>query len=994
VKPERWPQVREVLDRAIGLSARERVSYLDTACSGDGDLRSEVDALLRSYEEAGGAFLESPAAGLVGALLDVGAGSSRIGRRIGVYRIVEKIGHGGMGEVYRAVRADGQYTMEVAIKLVRGGFDGDSLAERFRNERQILASLEHPNIARLLDGGSDDGVPYLVMELIEGTRIDSYCDERRLSVTDRLHLFRQICAAVQYAHQRLVIHRDLKPSNILVTREGSPKLLDFGIATILDRADRAHSTRAGPMTPEYASPEQIRGEPITTASDVYALGIVLYELLTGRSPYVCDPRSPLDLARAVCETDLVRPSMAVLRPPLAREGREAREAREGDEGKTRAPEDLSGSREGSPARLRRRLSGDLDAIVLKSLRKEPSRRYPTVDQLSEDIRRHLEGLPVTAARGSLRYRAGKFVARHKLGMAAVATVLVAVLGGAYSTWRQARIARRQAAIAESERARAERRFGDVRKLANSVIFELHDSIQDLPGATAARKLLVERALEYLDSLAGESKGDASLQGELADAYQRIGDVQGGPFGPNVGDTALALASYRKALGIRQALMVADPHGVTKTVRFAEASRLLGSALAVNGDMSGARANLHRAVEALEAQLPSHGQEPAVLAELTRDYSAEADILASILSVHNMLDVDGALALRKRQLATAEQLLELEPGRTDAQRLLAAARSGMGDQLLLTGQRREALEHYVDAREIFASMAGATTTTRGLLDVHDAHYRLSTVQLANGQLDQALASTRTALALMRELRSRDPQNTQASLVMAADLANLADIESRLGRRGEAEDALVKALAIDADLRRKHPHTPEFRHLRCQRLQAAGDVSARFGEAAQALRYYGQDADVLQEMKREDPANGGVHLLLALASNGTAAVQARIGQLSAASRTYTMALEALAADRAAKSPGGDVVYASATSYAGLGDVEAMLAASARGPVQRIAHLRQALTWYDLSLGEWRTVAEPGLVSPSGYDCIPAWIAAEKRARAVAALTGPRLPRGRAP
>jgi non-specific serine/threonine protein kinase/serine/threonine-protein kinase len=974
VKPERWPQVREVLDRAIALPADERVSYLDEACSGDADLRREVDSLLRSYDGAGGTFLEDPVADLGGAILDMGARPNRIGRRIGVYQIMEEIGRGGMGEVYRAARADGQYTKEVAIKLVRGGFDGGSLSERFRNERQILASLDHPNIARLLDGGSDDGIPYLVMELIEGTRIDLYCDERRLAVTDRLHLFRQICAAVQYAHQRLVIHRDLKPSNILVTREGSPKLLDFGIATILDRADRAHTTRAGPMTPEYASPEQIRGEPITTASDVYALGIVLYELLTGRSPYVCETRSPLDLARAVCETDLVRPSAAVLRPPLAREG---------DGGRSPAPEELSGCREGSPARLRRRLAGDLDAIVLKSLRKEPARRYSTVDQFSEDIRRHLEGLPVAAAKGSLRYRAGKFVTRHKLAMAAVATVLLAVLGGAYSTWRQARIARRQAAIAESERARAERRFGDVRKLANSVIFELHDSIQDLPGATAARKLLVERALEYLDSLARESKGDASLQGELADAYQRIGDVQGGPFGPNVGDTALALASYRKALGIRRALMA--------SVRFAETSRRLGSALAVNGDMSSARDNLHQAVEALEAQLPSHGQEPSVLAELTRDYSAEADILASVLSLHNLRDMDGALALRKRQLATAEQLAALEPGKTEAQRLLAAARSGMGDQMLLAGERREALEHYIDARQIFASLAGGTTTTTGLLD---AHYRLSTVQLANGQLDQALASTRSALSLMEELRSRDPQNTQASLVMAADYANLADIESRLGKRGEAENALAKALAIDAELRRKHPRTPEFRHLRCQRLQVAGDVSARFGDGAQALRYYGQDADVLQEMEKEDPANGGVHLLLAVAYNGTAAVQTRLGQFSTAARTYALALEALAPDRAAKSPGGDVVYAWATSYAGLGDVESSLAASAHDQAQRTAHLRQALAWYDLSLSAWRTVEEPGLVSPSGYDCVPAWVAVEKRARVAAALSGPRPPRGHAP
>ena len=224
-------------------------------------------------------------------------------------------------EVYRAVRADGQYTKDVAVKLVRGGYDTDSMLERFRNERQILASLDHPDIARLLDGGTtDDGIPYLVMELVEGTRIDLFCDEHKLPITERLQLFRQVCSAVQYAHQHLVIHRDIKPSNILVTNEGGPKLLDFGIAKILDPAHAAETTLVRPMTPEYASPEQIRGEPITTASDVYSLGVVLYQLLTGRSPYPGETRSSHELARAVCETDPERPSVAFLKPQPAHSG--------------------------------------------------------------------------------------------------------------------------------------------------------------------------------------------------------------------------------------------------------------------------------------------------------------------------------------------------------------------------------------------------------------------------------------------------------------------------------------------------------------------------------------------------------------------------------------------------------------------------------------------------------------------------------------------------
>ena len=282
MNPERWQRVKQLLDEALAVESSERTSFLDRACAGDPQLRQEVESLLASHEQAGTDFLKAPAVDLTA----IEPKLLREGRRIGGYQIIEEIGHGGMGEVYRAVRADGQYTKDVAIKLVRGGYDTASMLERFRNERQILASLDHPNIARLLDGGNtDDGIPYLVMELIEGKPIDEYCDEHKLSVTERLRLFQRVCVGVHYAHQRLVIHRDIKPSNVLVTKEGEPKLLDFGIAKIVSPIDEAQTTLTQAMTPEYASPEQIRGEPITTATDVYSLGVVLYQLLTGRSPY-------------------------------------------------------------------------------------------------------------------------------------------------------------------------------------------------------------------------------------------------------------------------------------------------------------------------------------------------------------------------------------------------------------------------------------------------------------------------------------------------------------------------------------------------------------------------------------------------------------------------------------------------------------------------------------------------------------------------------------
>lgn len=314
MKSEQWQQLREILNSAISLPPGERSAYLDQACAADQELRSEVESLLQSHDDAGSVFLNTPAADLKAAISEDRPRSSWIGRRIGVYQIEAEIGHGGMGQVYRAVRADGQFKKTVAIKVVRGGYDTKAVLERFVHERQILASLDHPNIARLYDGGTtEDGLPYLVMELIEGTPIDRFCEDQNLPVNERLKLFTQVCAAVQYAHQRLVIHRDIKPSNILVTPDGIPKLLDFGIAKLLDPAGGGETTMLPALTPEYASPEQIRGEPITTSTDVYSLGVVLYRLLTGKSPYPVNTRTPLEFARVICELEPTKPSSALMR---------------------------------------------------------------------------------------------------------------------------------------------------------------------------------------------------------------------------------------------------------------------------------------------------------------------------------------------------------------------------------------------------------------------------------------------------------------------------------------------------------------------------------------------------------------------------------------------------------------------------------------------------------------------------------------------------------
>src|SRR5262245_39088324 len=382
-----WQRVDDLLQSALDREPSQRASFLDEACAGDHALRQQVEALLAADDQASD-FLEHPAVEGGTSLVTESASGSLRGRRIGAYRIVRELGRGGMGAVYLAERADEQFRKQVAIKLVERGSGSDAILHRFRSERQILASLDHPNIATLLDAGTtDDGLPYFIMEYVEGQPSDAYCNTRGLSTRDRLHLFGLVCAAVQHAHEHHVVHRDLKPSNILVTEAGVPKLLDFGIAKLLapeHARATANATTGGlrPMTPAYASPEQVRGEPVTLVSDVYALGVLLYELLTGRLPYRAERETPAEMARAICEQEPEKPSTAV--------GRRLGISTVDDEALSlRPPEQRRVTRDRDAAALGRALAGDLDNIVLMALRKEPSRRYGSVAQFAGDLWCHV-----------------------------------------------------------------------------------------------------------------------------------------------------------------------------------------------------------------------------------------------------------------------------------------------------------------------------------------------------------------------------------------------------------------------------------------------------------------------------------------------------------------------------------------------------------------------------------------------------------------------------
>ncbi|MBL8205731.1 MAG: protein kinase, partial [Blastocatellia bacterium] len=512
MKNNRWREIERIFDATLDLPETDRAAFIAQACDGDQILQHEVESLLAAHQQANG-FLASSTAPL--SAKQVLYAPVTMAQRLGPYQLLREIAQGGMGTVWLAERADDHFKQQVAIKLLKT--DGSEIAHRLRHERQILADLNHLNIARLLDGGTtDSGQPYLVMEYIEGSPVDAYCRQQQLGLRERLQLFRQVCAAVQYAHQHLIIHRDLKPANILVTADGTPKLLDFGIAKLLQPdLSQSYQTQAGqnPMTPAYASPEQVRSETLTTTSDVYSLGVVLYELLTGRSPYQLTTNTFGELAKAICEQEPTRPSQSA-------KSEVGSQKSEGKRKFTFLP--TTDHRPPTTA-----LRGDLDSIVLMALRKEPSARYPSVEQFSADIQRYLDGLPTLARKGTLAYRAVKYVRRYKVPVAAAALILLSLLSGIGATSRQAQIARAEQAKAEAQRIRAERALAiadEQRRRAEQALAEVEAQRTRAENAltTAEQR---RRQAEVARTEANQQRAVAEMQRLTAETERNVAQTQ-------------------------------------------------------------------------------------------------------------------------------------------------------------------------------------------------------------------------------------------------------------------------------------------------------------------------------------------------------------------------------------------------------------------------------------------------------------------------------------
>lgn len=807
-------EVAELFQAALLQDRAQREGFLAQECAGRPELLAEVVALLQCDEEAGAAeFWESSA-------LQAEANRSAretvvVGQAIGPYKLLEAISSGGMGTVYLAVRDDAEYQKCVALKVIKRGMDTELIVERFRTERQILANLEHPNIARLLDGGTTaEGLPYLVMEYIEGEPITDYADHRQLSIPERLALFRTVCSAVEYAHQNLVVHRDLKPNNILVTPDGTPKLLDFGIAKLL-AADQSSEGRDATvtmlrfMTPESASPEQVKGETITTASDVYSLGVLLYRLLAGRRPYRLRSHRQEDIAVAICTQEPERPSAAASRP-------------EGD-----APAAAN------VRKLQRQLRGDLDNIVLMALRKEPQRRYASVSQLSEDLRRYLKGLPVTAHRTTLGYRSEKFVRRNYKSVAAAVLLAVLLFAGVVAIVREAHVARAQS-------ARAERRFNDVRKLANSFLFEFHDSIEKIPGTLAARQLILKRALEYLDSLAQESGDDLALNGELAEAYDRVGTL--------TWDVDASFEAHRKALAINERLAQAQPANPYYRKQLCLSYVSVATAQADRGNTAGALANLRRAVAAIESLVKTYPGNATYLFELANTYEEIG------LTLERVGRVDESLEFQYKTLALRQSQLDADPSNIGARRQLMNIHLMIGRGLTDNGDFKTALEETRKSRE--------TTELLNKIDPANAMFqrdlwvtdmRIGGLLSSMGNPAGALPYCRRALATIHKLSSTDPGDKGHRRGLAVTYLAMADTLWKLKEADQAIESYRKGIAISQSLLAADPNKPETQDDLGTMESHLAAVLLASGSAAKAGDLLAKARDFFDEAIRRAPDN---------------------------------------------------------------------------------------------------------------------------------------------
>ena len=820
MNPENFERMLGLFAQAREYPPAEQAPFLARACPEDEAIRQEVASLLQAHQAAP-AFLDAPAFqdGLDLLNTTVTGGELPPGTELGEYRILSLLGEGGMGEVYLA--EDTKLERKVAVKLLKRRLDDASLARRFRHERRVLAALTHPNIARLYGGGSTpEGRSYLVMEYVEGERLDRYCQDHALDVTARLTLFRKVCAAVSYAHQNLVVHRDLKPANIRVTPECEPKLLDFGIAKLLDPEGTTTRleptvTMQGAMTPEYASPEQIKGEPITTASDVYSLGVVLFELLTGQRPYAhLQSRRPDELARAICEEEPPRVSTVATHPVATTITA------------TVPAGQVPVSRE--PAtKLRRRLEGDLDNIVAKALRKEPGRRYPSVLALSEDIRRHCEGLPVTARKDTLRYRAGKFVRRNKVGVTAAVLVVLALVTGLVAAIWQARLARQERDRAQVALVQA--------KTAERQAEHVNDFLQSLLAGGGPAKLGKDvRVVQVVDAAATHLDHDLANEPEvLVQAHLTLGRTYDnlGLYEPAEQQLRAALALVRQLHGT-EVLITADVETLLGNLladrtKYAEAEPLLRHALAVRrAQVPPDRAALAKSLSTLGFTLydqPGRSAEAEALVNEAlgnaRAVWGEHDIgYLRVLNIYGSVKVGaqdyvGAAVIFRQVLSLLDQIMPGSPNTLVPQMNLCTC--------LFNAEKFDELELVLNRLDADIERL-----------VGESNHHFAQASLLHGLMDMARGENRAALPyLQRALEPSMANYPPDGLNVVQPQAALGLCLTRDGRAAEGEKLLRAAYEHGGKVNRA-----EFAH-------TFGNLETALGECLLAQQHYAEAEPLL-------------------------------------------------------------------------------------------------------------------------------------------------------
>lgn len=864
---ERADRLAELVKAAVELGPEHWDAFLDEECKSDPAMRAEIDSLLKHQKHAD-QFIEPSALHLAAASF-LHDGADRAGQMIEDYQVLSRIGIGGMGEVYLA--QDTKLRRKVALKLVRAGMDTSEIVARFRQEEQILASLNHPNIAQLYGAGVAGGdVPFLVMEYIEGARIDDYCQAKALSIAARLGLFRKVCSAVLYAHQRLIIHRDLKPSNILVTAGGEPKLLDFGIAKLLEGQDaftRMQTILPGVMTPDYASPEQVRGEAMTTSTDVYSLGVLLYELLTGQRPYRLKTRSPDEIARAITEQEPERPSTvaAAIDNPL------------------------------SSILDPRSLRGDLDNIVLMALRKESSRRYASVGQFSEDVRRYLEGLPVLAHKDTLAYRTRKFIKRNKIGVAAAAVVTLSLLGGIIGTAWQAR-------RAEASQARAEKRFADVRGLANALLNDIAPKIERLEGSTKARQALVTQSLKYLDSLAGESAADLTLQAELAAAYEKVGVLQGDSNKPSLSDFRGAIASLEKAHVIRRQLLRANPKDAENRRLLADNLRLLGGRRMAQNDIEG---GIRDGKEAMQIYENLVAENPGSLALQTALLETRVEAAVGYGGINRWAE---AIPLLEQTASELDTLRREGADNPEVQRILANCLAYLGFVLSWESRQPEAEAKMNEAVSLAESLAARHPHDANIKQELWRTYQTAAViyeEINNARMFELADKARK---IAEETVAGDRGNAQARHNLARTCVRSGTALSLLGKPDEGIAHLEKAAAIYVELMDKDPLNRGYDADAATLYTQIGGARWQQRDYPAAFSAYQKSVELFEKKIRDDAADtrslrnlASTHAIAASLHGElveTTAGQTRQTHVAAAKENYLRALDLLQKTKALK------------------------------------------------------------------------------------------------